>query len=291
MKLDYVSARGDVLPLVNNKYFFLVSASGQTQAETSISSVVIGGIDGDIPNSIQAQPRAIVLMLRINPSENVEEAKREILKVVKIKQTGVLEWTQNERTVRIEGKVESIEMPRWNNAVALQISLYCSQPFWEDIDFVVQQINEAINLHYFTETEGDMLYFTEAGAPLGEYDAIRTKTFENSGDVDVGMTIEIVAYGIVTNPIIRDMNGNFFGVGYGDGNKKVVLNSGDVVRICTVKGNKSVVLNGSVNLLDKLKPKSTWLQLLAGENQFAIDSDDESTSNMSFNLMFKRRYI
>ncbi len=291
MELDFVSARGNVLPLAVNKYFYLVNASGQTQADTSISSVLIGGVDGDIPNNVQAQPRSIILTLRINPSENVEEAKREIMKAVKLKQGGALIWTQNDRTVKIDGIVESIEMPRWNKSVAMQITLHCGQPFWEDIDFVVQQINEAINLHYFTAYEGDMLYFTEQGSPFGEYDTIRTKTFYNTGDVDVGMIIEIVAYNTVTNPIIYDLEGNFFGIGYGTDNKKVVLNAGDTVRINTIKGEKSAVLNGNTNLLDKIKPQSTWLQMFTGENMFSINSDDESTNNMSFNLIYKRRYI
>lgn len=279
------------MPLVNNKYFYLVELGGQTEASTDISSVVIGGIDGDIPNNVQAQPRTIIFTLRINPSENVEEAKRAILKVIKLKQNGSLLWEQNERTVRIEGVVEAVEMPRWNNSVAMQITLHCSQPFWEDEENVIQEINESIGLHYFTDVQGDMLYFPESGIPLGEYDFLRLKDFQNNGDVDVGMEIEIIACDTVTNPVLTDAYGEFFGVGHGIGSKKVTMQAGDIIRINTNKGKKSVVLNGTTNLLDKVKPQSTWLQLRAGDNQFSIDSDDESKTNMSFNLVFKQRYI
>ena len=55
-------------------------------------------------------------------------------------------------------------------------------------------------------------------------------------------------------------------------------------------GEKSVTLNG-VSQLDKIKPRSTWLQLQAGENEFSIDSDDASTDNMIFTLAYKQRYI
>lgn len=291
MNLSYISATGNILPLVNNKYFYLVDLGGQTEANTDISSVVIGGIDGDIPNNIQAQPRTIILTLRINPAENVEEAKRHILNVIKLKQSGALVWEQNERKVRIEGVVEAVEMPRWNNAVAMQVTLHCGQPFWEDIENVVKEITEAIGLHYFTDVQGDMLYFPESGIPLGEYDFYRLKYFRNAGDVDVGMEIEIIAYETVTNPVLTDAYGNFFGVGHGTGSKKVTMQVGDIIRINTNKGKKSVVLNGTINLLDKVKPQSTWLQLRAGDNQFSIDSDDESKTNMSFNLVFKQRYI
>lgn len=290
MKLDFISARGDRLPLVSNELFQLVHVDGMTTAATSISSSNIGSADGDIVNNVQANARAITFDLRINNGVDVEEAKRAVLRVVKIKQLGTLEWTQNNRTVTISGIVESVDMPRWSNAVTLQIAMYCSQPFWEDIDFVVRQINEAIDLHYFTDTAGDMLYFPEEGIPLGEYDTTRTKNVENFGDVAVGMEINVVAFDTVTNPIIYDGNGNFFGVGYGDGEKRVQMVAGENMVITTHKGRKNVILNGK-SLLTKLRPRSTWLQLEAGDNTFSINSDDDSVTNMTFSIIYKQQYI
>ena len=290
MKLDYISARGDRLPLANNDLFALTNVDGMTIAGTSIASSTIGGADGDIVNNVQANTRAIVLDLRIRNGVDVEAAKRAVLRIVKIKQKGSLEWTQNGRTVVISGIVESVDMPRWTDAVTMQISMYCNQPFWEDIDFVVQQISEAIDLHYFTESATDMLFFPEAGIPLGEYDTIRTKQFYNDGDVAVGLEISIVAFDTVTNPIIYDNNGNFLGVGYGDGSKSVQLEAGDNVVITTHKGKKNILLNGE-SILSKLRPQSKWLQLEAGDNLYTINSDDDSVTNMTFSLIYKQRYV
>lgn len=303
LKLHYVSARGDVLPLVGNPYFVLSHVDGHTTADTSMSSAVSGGVDGDTVNNIQANPRSIIIDLTIRSGVDVEEAKRAVLKVVKLKQKCGLVWTQNERTVTIQGIVEAIEMPRWTNATVMQISLHCEQPFWEDVDEIVQQISEALSLHYFTNSPADMLYFPEDGIPFGEYDTIRKKSFFNAGDVAVGLEITIIAHDTVINPIIYDQNGNYFGVGYemetdsGGGNLgtayvsvPVVMKAGDYIVITTHKGRKSVTLNG-VNVLDKVKPYSTWLQLDTGDNQFSIDSDDESINNMSFSLVYKQRYI
>lgn len=290
MKLDYISARGDRLSLATNELFYLTHVDGMTAAATSISSSTMGGADGDIVNNVQANARPIVIDLRIKDGVDVEDAKRAVLQVVKVKQRGTLEWSQNERTVTISGIVESVDMPRWSNAVTLQISMYCSQPFWEDLDFIVQQISEAIDLHWFTDSAGGMLYFPEQGIPLGEYDTIRTKSFRNDGDVAVGMEISIVAFETVTNPIIYDGSGNFFGVGYGDGAKQVQLQAGDNVIITTHKGNKNITLNGS-SILAKLRPQSTWLQLEAGDNVFTINSDDDSLTNMTFSLIYKQRYV
>lgn len=290
MKLSFVSKRGKVLSLTDNDLFFLTNVDGQTAAASSISSVVTGGIDGDTVTNVQAQPRTIILDLRIKSGVDVEYAKREILSIIKLKQYGSLIWEQNERTVTISGIVESIDMPRWNNKVMMQISLYCEQPFWEDIAEAIQEISSIINLHYFTSYQYEMLYFPENGIAFGRYDTSKAKSFTNNGDVSVGMEIIITAIGIVTNPIIYDTDGNFFGVGYGSGDKQVVMGSGDKIVISTHKGNKTVKLNG-VSMYDKIKPQSTWLQLQAGENQFRVDSDESALDNMTFQLEYKQLYI
>ena len=303
LQLDFISARGDTMPLANNPLFHVTHVDGITRANTSVATAVVGGIDGDTVNNIQTTPRTVIIDLRPRSGVNVEEAKRAILKVVKLKQRGGLIWTQNERTVVINGIVEAVEMPRFSEAVTMQITLHCEQPFWEDIDDVIQQINEAINLHYFTNSPADMLYFTDEGAPLGEYDTIRTKSFHNDGDVAVGLEIRILAHDTVTNPIIYDQHGNYFGLGYevesdsgGAGvgtalsSVPFVMQAGEEVIITTHKGNKKVVFNG-VNQFDKIKPYSTWLQLETGDNLFSINSDDDSITNMSFSLIYKQRYI
>lgn len=303
LKIDFISARGDTMPLANNPLFHLKHIDGHTTASTSIASAVVGGIDGDTVNNIQATPRTIILDLQPRNGVDVEEAKREILKVVKLKQRGGLIWTQNNRTVTITGVVERVDLPRWTNAAIMQITLHCEQSFWEDIDDIIQQINEAINLHYFTNNPDNMLYFTADGAPFGEYDTIRTKSFHNDGDVAVGLEIRILAHNTVTNPIIYDQHGNFFGLGYelesasgGAGigtawaSVPFVMQAGDEVIITTHKGRKTVKYNG-VNIFDKIRPNSTWLQLDTGDNVFSINSDDDSISNMSFSLIYKQRYI
>lgn len=288
MELLYISKWGGTFNLTDNDYVWLINADGMTAASSDISSVVIGGVDGDSVNSVRAQPRGIDLYLRVKSHVNVEEAKRAILAIVKLKQSCTLQWTQNGRTWTISGLVDSIEMPRFNNEVTMQISIYCSVPFWQDLNEILSEISEAKDLHYFTDDPLDMLYFPEEGIPFGEYDTSRTRTFYNSGDVAVGMVIEIHAYKTVTNPIIYDQNGNFFGVGYA--NKPLVMNAGDKLVINTKAREKSVMLNG-VSQLDKVKPRSTWLQFQAGENEYSINSDDSSVDNMVFTLIYRQRYV
>lgn len=292
MELFYENSRGEMLDLWHNKLFYLINFGGQTQANADISALTIGDIDGDLITNVRAQPRTIPLTFRINPDVNVEYAKREILKVFKLKQNGSLIWTQNDRTLVLRGIVESIDMPRWNNAVSMQISLHCANPFWEDTDYTIQHIDDAIGMMYFTALDdysSEMLYFPDDGIPFGEYNTARSQTFYNAGDVAVGMEIEITAIDSVINPIIYDGDGNFFGVGFGT--KEVNLAAGEVVRINTTRGNLSVTRNGTINLLNYVAPRSTWLQLQTGENTFRIDNADHSTGNMAFSLIYKQRYV
>lgn len=287
MRLIYQSKWGGTLNLTDNPYFYLTNVDGMTAATESLSSVVIGGVDGDIVNNAQAQPRGIIMDFRIKSGVNVEDAKRAILEIIKLKQKGTLLWTQNGRTLTIQGIVAAVVMPRFNNAVTMQVTLHCEQPFWEDLNEIITEINEIKNLHYFTDDPHDMLYFPEEGIPFGVYDPARTQTFYNAGDVAVGVIIEILAYKTVTNPILYFADG-FFGVGYAE--KPLVMSAGDVLRIDTKVGEKSVTLN-DVNVFNYIKPRSTWLELEAGENEITINSDDTEIDNMVFNLFYKQRYV
>ena len=249
MNFVFENSRGELLQLWGNDLFYLIDNANQTHANTDISSITIGDIDGNVTTGVRTQPRTISLTLFINPAVDVEYAKREILKIVKLKQTGTLRWTQANRTLEIKGIVETIDMPRWKNGVAMQISLHCSVPYWEDDEETIQQIDDSIGLHYFTAEDdplSDMLFFPDDGIPFSEYNASRLQTFYNSGDVAVGMNIEIVAFDTVTNPIIYDAAGNFFGVGYGA--KQITMQAGDVIDICTVRGKLSVTKNKTENL-------------------------------------------
>lgn len=281
MKLEYITSKGDVLLLTNNSRFKLSNVDGITFANVNISSSTVASMDGDFINNKRTNPRSIILDLAIE--QNVETVKRYIFNYIKPKQKGILRMEQNDRQVQIEGVVESIEMPRYTEQVIMQIALYCSQPYWEDVEDTVTDISETLDLHYFTDDPNDMLYFPEEGIPFGEYDANRTKAFINDGDVEVGLTIHIVALGHVVNPTIYNSEGAYIGV-------NVTLESGDEIIITTTKGNKTITLNGA-NILSKIKEGSTWLQLPINEDEFTIDGDDETEANMYFTIIYKQRYV
>lgn len=282
MKLEFISAKGDILPLTNNDNFKLSNVDGITLADADISSSTVASMDGDFVNNVRVIPRTVILDLAIERPD-VETVKRDIMRYIKPRQRGILHWTQDGRTVQMVGIVQSIEMARFSALNIMQVTLYCSQPFWEDIENTVQDISEILDMHYFTDYVDDMLYFTDEGAPFGEYDLNRTKAFDNTGDVEVGLEIHIVALGEVKNPVIYNSAGEFIGI-------DITMHAADEAVITTAKGHKSITVNG-VNKMANIREKSTWLQLPTGEEEFTIASDDETESNMYFTVVYKQRYV
>lgn len=282
-ELKYIGVNGNVINLFQNKWFCLTHADGLTSVSSSIASSTTPGMDGDKINNIQTQPRGIVLDLEIRRGVSVEDAKRYILRTIKPKQRGTLRLTQGDRVTEIEGIVESVNMPRFGDGVTMQVSLYCSEPYWSDSENVLVEISRIIGLHYFTSTEGDMLYFPAEGIPLGEYDLNMTRTYTNDGDADCGMIIHIIALGSVINPVIYKTDGSYIGV-------IDTMEKGDEIIVNTIRGSKAITKNGT-NILSKIKSGSTFLQLDTGDNQLTIDSDGDTEGNVYFMLEFKRRFV
>lgn len=281
--LDFISARGSLMPLVNNEYFNLAGVDGLTSTNVSVASSAIPAMDGDSINNVQAQPRPIVLYLEAKSGKNVEEVKRYVTSYVKPKLPGTLRWNYNGREIEIAGIVQAMEMPRFSQKCVMQITLYCSEPYWADLNYLYTELSNIVGMHYFPLDMGG-LYFPPEGVPFGVYERNHIKEYVNEGDVASGMIITITAMTVATNPVLRNMHtGQFIGI-------NDILVSGDEVIISTYKGRKTITKNGA-NIIDKIMPGSTFLQLEVGSNEFMVDSDDEDLANMYFTLTYKRLYV
>lgn len=280
--LHYIGANGGMLDLWQNELFHLVDVDGLTLVNTDVASSTTPSMDGDTVNLIQAQARVMVLTLRFKQGVSVEVAKRHVLSIVKPKLKGTLRMVDENRTTEINGVVTAIAMPRFTNAVMMQITLHCSSPFWQDVNNVLVELSRVKDMHAFPiPTSG--LAFPVDGVPFGVYDVNMTQTYTNEGDADCGMVITIIAVDTVVNPVLYKSDGTFIGV-------DDTLVAGDQVVINTNKGQKSITKNG-VSVFSKVREGSTFFQLDIGDNEITIDSDDGTENNMYFTLAFKRRYV
>lgn len=280
--LHYIGANGNMLDLFDNPYADLVDAEGITENASDIATSTTPSMDGDKINNIVTQPRGIVLSMQIKDDVSVEDAKRYILRSIKPKQKGRLVLHQSGRDIQIAGVVESISMPRFGPGIIMQVSLYCNDPYWHDVENVLLEISRVLNMHYFPIDVGGLAFPAE-GIPFGEYDLNMTRTYTNDGDAECGMIITIIALANVVNPTIYKTDGSFIGV-----NDNMVV--GDEIIINTNRGEKSITKNGT-NILSKIKPGSSFLQLDTGDNELTIDSDGDTEGNVYFMLAFKRRFV
>ena len=111
-----------------------------TENASDIATSTTPSMDGDKINNIVTQPRGIVLSMQIKDDVSVEDAKRYILRSIKPKQKGRLVLHQSGRDIQIAGVVESISMPRFGPGIIMQVSLYCNDPYWHDVENVLLEI-------------------------------------------------------------------------------------------------------------------------------------------------------
>lgn len=281
-KLEFIGANGNIINLFDNPYYGITNIDGFTVADVEVASSTTASIDGDVINNLRVTPRTVVLDLKVKNNVNVETAKRWLLQTVKPKLPGRIRMTQDGRETELSGIVENIEMPRFTNGVICQVSLHCSVPYWQDVNYVLVEISRLIDLHYFPKDQGG-LAFPSGGIPLGSYNLNNTQIYYNDGDAETGMLITIIALGDVVNPIIYDVTGAYIGV-------IDTMAEGDVIEINTNRGEKYVRKNGE-NIFSKIRSGSSFLQLAIGDNQLTVNADSGTQNNMYFMITFKRRFV
>lgn len=294
MKLILTNKNGQTLDLLNNDNYFILSAcDGLHGIETDIATADSPYLDGAIIESVKALPRGISMTFKLIP--DIRASIDFFTSIVKSKQYVTLTETENEREITIKGIATIPPYTRMLAACEIKLEIYCGQPYWEDLDFIISEISYSLPKLFFPISTGQ--YFTAVDGYNGGrvFSAINTskeKTFDNVGDVAVGMQIIIVALNEVVNPRIScstgDQNGWYMQL-------NVTLQDNDEVEINTARGNKYIKINGSevyngLPVLSYLEFNGTdWLQLETGENKFNISAED-GENDVYFSISYKGRY-
>ena len=290
MKLTLTNKNNQVLDLLNNRDKFILSgAEGLHGIDTEIAESETPYTDGTTAASVKALPRGIELTFTLRG--NIQASLDYITSIVKSKQYVTLREINGERDIAIKGIVTIPPYSRMMQTCKLTISVYCPQPYWEDIADFVETISEYISMLCFP-TEGQ--YFTERGRPFGLIDTDLTKSFVNKSDTAVGMRILMLALGEVVNPRIScstgEQNGWYMQL-------NLTLKADDKLEISTVKNDKYITINGLERyngepILNYLEWQGeNWLQLETGENTFSVTTEGGATnSNVHFELIYKGRY-
>lgn len=294
MELILINKNNQQLDLLNNaQYFVLSKCEALHGIDTDIQTIESPYLDGTIIEGVKALPRGISMTFKLKP--DIKDSIEFFTNVVKSKQYVTLQETEKGNTITIKGIATIPPYTRMLSQCEIQLDIYCGQPYWEDLNQVVAAISMYIDLLNFPSPNGQ--YFTEVGRPFGALDVSATKTFDNDGDVSVGMNIKITALDQITNPCIACSTGEQYGwYMY----LNLTLQANDEVEINTIRGQKYIKINGStsyngVPILSYLKFNGTdWLQLETGENTFNIGTFSNGqvipSDNVYFTITYRRRY-
>ena len=290
MKLTLINKNNQILDLLNNRDKFILSgAEGLHGIDTEIAETATPYTDGTTAESVKALPRGIELVFTLRG--DIQSSIDYIASIVKSKQYVTLREVNGERDITIKGIVTIPPYSRMLQTCKLTLSVYCPQPYWEDLNAMVATISEFVNLLYFKQ-EGQ--YFTPYGRPFGAFNMDLTKTITNNSDNTVGMLISMVALGNVVNPRISCATGNQNGWYM---KLNLTLQAEDELKINTVKNDKYITINGldtynGEPILNDLEWQGEdWLQLETGINTFYVTTEEGATnSNVHYSITYKGRY-
>lgn len=260
--LKVENINGEILTLRQNENYAVTKIDGLNPPSATINFSEIAGVDGGLFNSARVEMRNIVLTIK--PLEPVEKNRLNLYKYFQIKRWCKIYYSNGSLDVKTEGYVETIETDLFSMSEEMQISIMCPKPYFESLNEIYSDISRVIaNFEFPFAIEKDGIEFAYI-----EQDTFATVV--NSGDIETGLIIEIVARGTVVNPILYNTRtGGRFGV-------NITLEKYDRIVINTNSGEKEIHLISSgvkTNIINKITPGVEWFVLSPGENTFSYGAD------------------
>lgn len=257
--LSVKNARGDMLNLSQNNNYQVLKVEGLNPPPANVNLTELSGMDGSKKNFAKIPSRNLVIYIKVLPP--VEDNRLNLYRYFRTGQDCTIYFANNSRDVFIEGTIETIECPLFENNQTMQISILCPQPYFSAVDYFIAEISNIVAMFEFPFS------IEESGQEFSTYDNNRVTNVYNQGDVEIGFLIRIYAKNTLSNPTIWNSNTrDYFKV-------NITLSQYDVLEICTIKGQRSLKVkrNGESNYENIINLKadgSTWLTLLPGCNTF-----------------------
>lgn len=250
------------LTLTGNRNYVVRSIDGLTPPIATINSSIIAMVDGAIYNSARVETRNIIIA--ISPLLPVEVNRNALYTYFPIKKKIRLYYENGTKRVYIDGYVDSIDGSLFEISQTLTISITCLDPYWKSQDLSNADVSDTESLFEFP------FDIASDGIEFSRINKTSTVNIINYGDVEVGMIIDFIADGIVTNPkIYRSSTGDFFAL-------TTSMQAKDRITINTNRNAKSVFLireGVTSNIINTLVKGSVWFNLNIGDNIFAYECD------------------
>lgn len=275
--LKIENAKGSVLELTHNEENYQVAdITGLNPPNANINTSNYANGDGSSFNSSRIPNREIVITIYING--DIQKNRLELYKHFRNKEWCKIYFEDDERNVFIEGYVQAFEVPRFVQKQVAQISILCPNPYFKDIDTIVQSISKSIKRFTFP-------FSINIDKPIA-FSTIELEKITNvinDSESETGLIINVLFMGTVNKLEIRNIDtGKNFIIDYEFiKNDKLVIN-------CN-RGSKSVILTREAveyNLIPYVRKGATFFQLGIGDNKFSFLAD-EGANDMLVDINFK----
>lgn len=263
--------------------FLLAHVDGiySSQEELAISENAM--LDGGDYYGSRIPTRNIVLTVTDKPGARYAQANRDTLRSVFTKGSkGTLIYKEDDSERAIDYYVESIKPGSKRLSI---ISLLCPDPYFYDVEYSRATVSTWIPDFEFPHE------FQADGEELGHKIDSRIVHIEGTSPNPVGMIINIMANGQVTNPIIVKLTSGER-IKLGDSIHPFSMQYGDLVRIITEDGRKNVTLirDGIEESINQyMSEDSEFFQITYGNNAIGYDAGD-GVGNISLEILYRNRY-
>ncbi len=252
------NSAGEKADLYNDDEIRLVSIEG-ISVEAAVNTAESYG-DGSCYINSRIPGRVISITARY--VRNDEKAKLRIYRIFRAKSLVTLRYISPNQDKYICGYVERCDTPPNVKPMLTSISVVCPDPFWRQSDRERVLLYGTIPMFEFP-LEIDI----EDGTEFGDLKTSRITRINYEGDADTGMLLifEIRAECALLGLMNLDTKDHV--------SVSADFLPGDILKICTEDGRKSVILTRGAEEYDyfpKLRAGSRFLQLSAGENRFKI---------------------
>lgn len=264
--------RNEITLTQNESNYQVIDVEGLAPPKAQLYTNAVANMDGEKFKSSKLDMRNLVLTIKING--DVETNRINLYKYFGAGKWCKVYYKNGSRDVFIEGYVETINCPLFTINQQMQISIVCPTPYFKSVDIIYTDISVVIARFTFPFS------IAESGVIISQLIPNKVTTVMNDGEFETGFEIVMRALADkISTPTIYNVDtGEYLSV-------DVVLNKGDVLRVNTNKGSKSIIkiVDGvETNIINYLANGSTWLQLDAGANDFTYDVNNADRLEVIF---------
>ncbi|MGN0618561.1 MAG: phage distal tail protein [Ruminiclostridium sp.] len=279
-KLIFENKRAGSVDMIGDTAVRLDNLDG-VSAECILNRQAIANQDGCEVQSVRKPERTITVNFHILAGTDHEQAMHDMYRIFAAGSEGTMTMYGRLGCSKIDYKVEScIIPPNQKPPVKGIITLLCADPYFRGLEDKEEIIAGSYSCFSFP--------FTFPSAPFyisRRMDSVFADIY-NDGEQETGMTIIITAKSRVVNPAIINVE---------TGEKarlRFTMEGGDVVKIVTDKGKKSVMLyrgGTEINIFNYTDYPFKFFTLQQGRNTFKYDADSGAGA-LDIRVQYSARY-